>query len=205
VWDSVPYSERFPAIEAARKAEAKVQPIVASRLGAGESVQSIRQAALADASLPKVEQRAYMIVTTALAESAAKEAASLNDSIWPQVANPLADPSRAPDLAAKADRMLAICAHDADQLNTVGVAFVRLGRHAEAIQVLRRAEASYEKSGRGAQPGDWAFLAMAHWHLGQQAEAREALAIFRRLRDSERWQRDAEVKGWSQELDALIQ
>jgi WD40 repeat protein len=74
VWDSVSYRERFPAIDAARKAEARVRAKVQSRIAAGERVEAVRASAIADASISEMERRAYLIVTTELAEAArAKE------------------------------------------------------------------------------------------------------------------------------------
>jgi serine/threonine protein kinase len=74
VWDSLPYRERFPAIDAARKAEARVRATVQSRIAAGERVEAVRASAIADASISEVERRAYLIVTTELAKAArAKE------------------------------------------------------------------------------------------------------------------------------------
>jgi serine/threonine protein kinase len=72
VWDSVPYRERFPAIDAARKAEARVRDRVQARLAAGESLEAVRTSAAADASISEVERRAYLVVTTELAEAVLK-------------------------------------------------------------------------------------------------------------------------------------
>jgi Flp pilus assembly protein TadD len=56
-------------------------------------------------------------------------------------------------------------------LNTLGVALYRAGRSEEAIRAL---EASRERGGAAAC--DDFVLAMAHWRLGREAEARRLLA-----------------------------
>jgi WD40 repeat protein len=69
IWDSVPYRERFPAIEAARKAEAKVRPLIDARLKAGETIEQIRQAVASDRSMPEIDRTAYLSVTQAMIDT----------------------------------------------------------------------------------------------------------------------------------------
>ncbi len=200
VWDSVPYRERFPAIDAARKIEASVRERVHARLVAGESIKGLRAGAMADASMAADERRAYLIVTRALAA----EATSLNRSLWSKVATPVAGATGIADIAAQAERLLVFSGDQPDYLNTVGVALFRMGRHVQALEALERSDALSRKSGRGERPADWAFIAMARWHLGQRELAVEAAAKFRTLAGMRSWSTQREVNGWAKEVDALL-
>jgi len=211
VWDSVPYRERFPAIDAAREAEARVREKVQSRIAAGERVEAVRASAIADASISEVERRAYLIVTTELqsqaldqASAMLDQASAMNSSLWPRVVAPVAEAAQLDDIVAQAEQLLAMCGDDPNLLNTVGVAMFRAARYEQAIEVLRRSDALFTKKGQGEQPADWAFIAMAHWQLNRTQEASEAAAKFRTLAAMERWSTDEEVKGWVKEVDALI-
>jgi len=204
VWHTVPYRERFPAIDAARKAEARVRATVQSRIAAGERVEAVRASAIADASISEVERRAYLIVTTELQSQALDQASAMNSSLRPRVVAPVAEAAQLDDIVAQAEQLLAMCGDDPNLLNTVGVAMFRAARYEQAIEVLRRSDALFAKDGEGEQPADWAFIAMAHWQLNRTQEAREAAAKFRTLAAMERWSKDEEVKGWVKEVDALI-
>jgi WD40 repeat protein/serine/threonine protein kinase len=65
-------------------------------------------------------------------------------------------------------------------LTTLGMAQYRVGRHAEALATLSRAE-QLRGADPGDQPADLAFMAMAHRRLGHPAEARAALGRLREL------------------------
>jgi hypothetical protein len=60
VWDSVPYRERFPAIQRARAAAVKMAPVVRERLKAGASPEDLRAALATDASLSPEERTAAL-------------------------------------------------------------------------------------------------------------------------------------------------
>jgi WD40 repeat protein/serine/threonine protein kinase len=55
-WDSVPYRERFPAIQRERAAAVKMESVVDSRLKAGESAEAMRIAVAKDTSLSPEER-----------------------------------------------------------------------------------------------------------------------------------------------------
>jgi tetratricopeptide (TPR) repeat protein len=56
-----------------------------------------------------------------------------------------------------------------------------------------------------ALPADLAFLSMAHYQLGQQQEALQALARLRAIAKQPKWVNDPEVQGFLREAEALIQ
>jgi WD40 repeat protein len=74
-------------------------------------------------------------------------------------------------IVALAERAVAKGA-DSNNLGTLGAALYRAGRHAETVTRLREAIKAHEAGGH---PADWFFLAMAHHHLNQPDQAREAL------------------------------
>jgi uncharacterized protein HemY len=61
-----------------------------------------------------------------------------------------------------------------DKLNTLGAVLYRAGRFREAVERL----GASVRAGDG-RAEDWAFLAMAHARLGEEAEARQYLAKLR--------------------------
>ena len=93
---------------------------------------------------------------------------TLNNLAWPLAtsADPkLRDPARAVELAKKA---VELKPKEGSCWNTLGVAHYRAGDWGAAVAAL-------EKSGELRQGGDsfdWFFLAMAHWQLGDNEQAR---------------------------------
>lgn len=96
------------------------------------------------------------------------DAQSLNRFAWylATVSQPeLRDPDRAVELAKRAAEMKPT---DRPIWNTLGAAEYRAGEWKKSIVAL---EKSMELRGGGGDAYDWYFLAMAHWKLGQKAEA----------------------------------
>jgi len=94
-----------------------------------------------------------------------------NGAAWLSVLGDGADPGRALSLieAALAGRSPD---QNRDAINTLGVALYRAGRFDEAAKRLAE---SVRLTGNGGGPEDWAFLALAHHRLGDQATARRWL------------------------------
>jgi tetratricopeptide (TPR) repeat protein len=76
------------------------------------------------------------------------------------------DPARAVELAKKATDLAPKFGYI---WNTLGMAYYRAGNHRDAVQALENAI----QFGNGGDGWDWIFLAMAHWQLGDKADARE--------------------------------
>jgi WD40 repeat protein/serine/threonine protein kinase len=201
IWDSVPYRERFPAIERARRAAQTMTPWVESRLGAGQTPESVRAAALADASLTSEERlSACAQVHGVLEQFRLADARKLNDSAWKLVRFPPVDGQDAAKAVEDARRAVELNPNDASIVNTLGVALVRAGEYQQALEALGASAAGTS----GPQPGDWAFIAMAHWKLGHEGDARAALAKFQKFCENARWKNDEEVVQWQKELAAMI-
>jgi serine/threonine protein kinase/WD40 repeat protein len=70
----------------------------------------------------------------------------------------------------------------------------RVGDYRRALDNLERAGEIYRAAGRVRQPEDWAFVAMAHWHLGARKNAATALrhlesSMAEVIADDEPWNR----------------
>jgi serine/threonine protein kinase/tetratricopeptide (TPR) repeat protein len=102
------------------------------------------------------------------------------------------NPARAVPLA---ERAVALAPGNADFLNTLGMAQYRQGQWQAAAASLNRARQLRQDR----DEGDWLFLAMAHWRLGDRKTARacydRAGEILKRYEwppaDSGRWQAEA--------------
>jgi hypothetical protein len=97
------------------------------------------------------------------------DAAACNEVAWIYAVGPadLRNPEEALRLAQNAVRL---APNNHDYLNTLGVAFYRLGRWGEAVAALQDA---IKANGDKAKAWDLFFLAMCHQHLGQPEKARD--------------------------------
>jgi uncharacterized protein HemY len=91
-----------------------------------------------------------------------------NSLAWSLAACPvprLRDPNRAVEWAEKA---VALSPSVGNYWNTLGVAYYRAGAWKHAVEALEKSMALNS----GGSITDWLFLAMAHWRLGDQPQAR---------------------------------
>jgi eukaryotic-like serine/threonine-protein kinase len=211
VWNSVSYRERFPAIQRARLARKKMAARVRAQMQAGKAPETIRTEALADPALTPEQRFAIYIEVHSILEARLEQTAAnrdqadrLNSTVWNSVRfAPVteADARRAVEDTRKA---MDLAPDNADILNTLGVALFRAGQFDEALATLTRTAAVHDAEPAGPQPADWVFLAMTHWNLGHEAQARSALAKVRTMSETERWTDDEEMVRWIEELDDLI-
>jgi len=104
-----------------------------------------------------------------LAETLPENANALNDASWAVVRMPGADAAayqRALRQAEAACRLATSAAY----LNTLGVAYYRVGKYPEALATLAKSLPGHSK---GVDANDLYFLAMCHYRLGKAAKARE--------------------------------
>jgi WD40 repeat protein/serine/threonine protein kinase len=92
-----------------------------------------------------------------------------------------------------------------DYANTLGVALYRTGKFAEAVDTLARCDKSHAAAPTGRDPSDVAFLAMAHFKLGQPYKARAFLTDLRRLMTQARWSGHVESQRFLREATDLIE
>jgi len=211
VWDSVPYRERFPAIQRARAAARKMGQIVQARLKAGEPIDGLRAALNADATLAIEERAASLAELQSVLDQQRRatevpraEANRLNTAAWNAVRFAPVVPDAAIKAVADARRAVELAPGNILILNTLGVALFRAGDFMEALETLHRSDAANVRAPGGPQPSDWAFIAMSHWKLGDQAQAHAALAILRDLAATDRWKDDEETIRFLEEARTLI-
>ncbi|HEY3242326.1 MAG TPA: serine/threonine-protein kinase [Phycisphaerae bacterium] len=135
----------------------------------------------------------------------------LNERAWQVVRAPSNSPEQY--IAALNDARSASLRmpQDAATTNTLGVALYRAERFDEAIAALRKSEARYARAlGIDAtplppqQPANWAFIAMAHHHLGHLDEARAAFEKLRTLMKEPRNANNEESRQFLQEAELLL-
>jgi tetratricopeptide (TPR) repeat protein len=91
-----------------------------------------------------------------------------------------------------------------DFVNTLGVAFYRLGNYEKALVVLARSDQINSLRDQGSGPADLAFLALTHLQLGHAKEAQAKLQLLRERMKDQRWAQDAEAQGLLREAEELL-
>jgi tetratricopeptide (TPR) repeat protein len=90
-----------------------------------------------------------------------------------------------------------------DFLNTLGVAYYRVGNYEKALDVLSRSD-KLSALKEGSRPMDLAFLAMAHQQLGHAKEAEAKLQRLRERMKDPRWAQDTQALGFLREAEELL-
>jgi len=218
VWESVPYRERYLAIASARAAQARVAGPLEARIKAGEDLDTLTQAIIANAALSAVNRTSSLIVvqqerdrrallSRAAAEAsrmAADEAGDLNWRAWRVVAVSTSSPAAYVLALEQATRAAALAPDDANIVNTLGVAQYREGKSEDALVTLARSTALYAKAGK-AEPSDLAFIAMAHFQLGDTDKARETLVLLGKLMAQAPHATNAVSQAFRREAEGLIE
>jgi WD40 repeat protein len=150
----------------------------------------------ADAYLhPPVRQEALR-----LAETFPENALELNDASWEVVRQPGADAAAYARALRQAEAACRLTPNNAIHLNTLGVAYYRVGRYKDAVDTLVRSA----KSVKGPSPADLAFLAMAQHHLGETEQARATLGRLRELIKTPRWAKHLPAQDRLREAEAVL-
>jgi tetratricopeptide (TPR) repeat protein len=89
-------------------------------------------------------------------------------------------------------------------LNTLGVAYYRLGEYEKALTTLLRSDQMNKIQLQGSHPADLAFHAMTHQQLGHAKEAQAELQRLQERMKDPRWAQDAEAQGFLREAEALL-
>jgi tetratricopeptide (TPR) repeat protein len=93
---------------------------------------------------------------------------------------------------------------DGSMLNTLGVAYYRLGNYEKALATLLRSNEINTTQVKGPAPADLAFLAMTQQQLGHTKEAEAELQRLRERMNDPRLARDAEDQVFLREAEALL-
>jgi hypothetical protein len=138
-------------------------------------------------------------------QSHGEDARALNNAAWKVVES--RDAGK--DAYALALRQAAAAARlapgDAIILNSLGVAYYRLGDYAKALETLEQSEKLNAANPLvGPQPADLAVVGLAHQQLGHKGQAQATLTRLRELMKQPRWADDAEAQGFLREAEELI-
>jgi Flp pilus assembly protein TadD len=91
-----------------------------------------------------------------------------------------------------------------DLLNTLGVAYYRVGIHDKALDVLARSDKIHALRDKGSHPMDLAFLAMAHQQSGHAKEAQAELQLLRERMKNPRWAQNGQAQVFLREAEELL-
>jgi Flp pilus assembly protein TadD len=93
---------------------------------------------------------------------------------------------------------------DGSFLNTLGVAYYRVGNYEKALEVLVRSDQINALRDQGSGPADLAFLAMTHQQLGHPKEAEAELQLLRERMKDPRSAQAAGAQGFLREAEELL-
>jgi WD40 repeat protein/serine/threonine protein kinase len=202
-WDSVPYHDRLPLIDAIRTAIAGIRPRIEQGLAAGTRIDDLAKEMQTDSTLSQTERSAAQIVICEIRErsyseqaSRKKEAQQLNEDAWTMVSNPQIESEAAASVLSKARRAVELDPDDPAIRNTLGVAHYRTGNYDEALKELAISSEGHAKKGQQ-EPADWAFITMAHARLGHRRKARESMDKLRKLVKPGGWSSILKLEGLS--------
>ena len=131
---------------------------------------------------------------------AAENARALNDAGWAVVCRPGAGASAYQRALRQAE---SACHLDPDNfhfLNTLGVAYYRVGKYQEALDTLGRCNKLRKES----DPSDLAFVAMAQHQLGRKEQAHTTLERLRDVMKQPRWAGNAEAQAQLREAEEVL-
>jgi tetratricopeptide (TPR) repeat protein len=130
---------------------------------------------------------------------AARNAAALNNASAAVVLNPRADASAHRRALQQAKAACAAMPDNVEYLNTLGIAYYRVGEYQESLDTLGRCNKLRNQS----NPEDLAFLAMAQHQLGQKERAQATFVRLREIMKQPRWARNAAAQGFLHEAEAV--
>jgi hypothetical protein len=127
-------------------------------------------------------------------------AIALNNASAAVVLNPRADASAYRRALQFAEAACAVMPDNIEYLNTLGIAYYRVGKYQEALDTLGRCNKLRKES----FPEDLAFLAMAQHQLGQKERAQATFLRLREIMKQPRWAEDAEAQGFLREAQEVL-
>jgi hypothetical protein len=194
VWDARPWT---PQLRIEKQSRDLVNLFLAKGNGLkSEVIQSIEQ----DQTLaPALRQEAL-----AMTQRWQEDPRRLNNLSWGVVVRTNATAEDYDLALRRAQEACNLEPNSGNYANTLGAAQYRNAQFQEALDTLTRSDEINAASELGRRPEDVAFLAMAHFKLGEQEQARALLADLRCLMDKIRWSRDPQNQSLLREATALI-
>jgi tetratricopeptide (TPR) repeat protein len=142
----------------------------------------------------------WRIQLHAKAAGLAASALALNEASAAVVLNPRADASVYRQALRQAEAASAVMQDNIEYLNTLGIAYYRVGRYQHALDTLGRCNKLRKES----FPEDLAFLAMAQHQLGRKEQAEATLARLREVVKQPRWATDAGTQDLLREAEQVL-
>jgi tetratricopeptide (TPR) repeat protein len=211
IWDARPLT---PEVQAEHEALGLVEFLFSKPLGEAQVIENlrgntsitepVRQKALAFVEpywKGVVQQQAVRLVNSVFAKA---DPMLLNQASWAVVRKPGANASAYRLALHQAEEACRLAPDKTNILNTLGLAQYRAGQYLQAVKTLTQAERLHAFRSLYSYTGDQAFLAMAHYRLGQTEKARDYL---NRLRETiaKHWSaNDNEGRGFLREAEDLL-
>jgi WD40 repeat protein len=194
VWEMVEPEEDFLR---ARQAVIRVDALAARLLLRDEVIAAVQQ----DRTLDEAVRRHALRI----ADQYREEPEALNDASWNIVVRRDGTEAQKQWALRLAEVACRISPDEGTMLNTLGVAQYRADHYREALATLTRSDRLNAKANGGSVPGDVAFLALAHWQLGEKDEARALLHRLREQMKKPRWALDSESQAFQYEAEEVIE
>jgi WD40 repeat protein len=138
-----------------------------------------------------------------VAETYPEDPSVLNNLAWELVRLPDGEMSGHRKALRYSEEACRLEPENGDLLNTLGVAYYRVGNYENALDVLSRSD-KISALKEGSRPTDLAFLAMAHQQLGHAQEAQAKLQLLRERMKDPRFAKDAGAKVFLREAEELF-
>jgi WD40 repeat protein/serine/threonine protein kinase len=177
------------------QAERVVQALFARPMLRPEVLESLRT----DNSLSEPVRREAL----ALAEHFPEDAWRLRGASWLVVRQAGAEETSYLQALRQAETACQLIPKHGGLLRTRGVAQYRVGKYAEAVASLTEADQLGAPARGGSMPVDLAFLALAHYRLGQTEQARAVLSRLRESMKKPQWLKSEEARTFLREAEAL--
>jgi WD40 repeat protein len=181
-------------------ADREASQVVASLFGQGlfreEVVDHIRTS-------PTITSR-ICVRAVALAASASEIPFALSEASWSVVRKPGASAAELSRAVRQAEAAFRLAPALGAIPTTLGVAYYRIGKYKEAIDVLNAAEELYAKSGAASYPPNLAVLSICHLKLGNSKEARTIRECLSRVARLPKWLNWPEAHQFIREAEAAF-
>jgi tetratricopeptide (TPR) repeat protein len=136
-----------------------------------------------------------------VAQTYPEDPSALNELAWQLAKLPGGEMSGYRQALRFSEEACQLKPEDGSLLNTLGVAYYRVGNYEKALATLVRSDRINKTPFGGSIPADLAFLAMTQRQLGH---SKEAQANLERLREQVRGSFDADQQSFLREAEALL-
>jgi eukaryotic-like serine/threonine-protein kinase len=192
MWDAHPWTTQL-------RIEQEARGLVSRLFGKnGLKAEVTRQIEADKALTNQVRQEALEMVKPCL-----EDPRRLNELSWSVVKHAAGAPENYRLALLQAEAACRLTPDEDAYLDTLGVAQYRCDKFEECIQSLGQSDALHIAR-KVRQPADLSFLAMAHFKVGQYAQAKAVLTELRQLLNQPAWSGNSEAQTFLREAQELI-